>query len=387
MSSTAASRRAAFVLALAVAAPAACSSILDFDALTNGGGAGGTGGGAGGTAGSGGVGGTGGTGGMASCDKGPCPMWDVACHSVFVAEDEQHAYVTRYQNSAGHPPGLYRIDLSLGAGQPGERLSQGDSAPAVGIAGNASFITFATTDQTGAVFRLTPTDTTPVKVASLGFDDPFGVALGGTLASPLFFWAEDAAVKGVDTAGSLSGEWALTGMEGRYVAVHEGVVYATASGMGCSDPMMAGACLLRLEPGGGVTRMVDGFSNVNGLAVTDLERPIDGMIVPHVIYVTAASAKVAWSSGTSSFDHSDIHEPYPGVKIPGEVALDATHVYWTMRDNADSPGGALYRKALRDIRTGSPETLAGDQKNPNGVALAGSSVYWCSAEGLYRMPR
>ncbi len=64
-----------------------------------------------------------------------------------------------------------------------------------------------------------------------------------------------------------------------------------------------------------------------------------------------------------------------GLQEPQELAVDATHVYWT------TAGGAAQRSP---IEGGSVETLAEDQESPRAIAVDAEYVFWAN-EGSGRV--
>jgi hypothetical protein len=350
-----------------------CSAVLDFDALTSGDGDG-----------------DGSDGGDTCVPGSPCPLWNVPCHSVFVpAEDETHAFVTRYRHEDGSPPaGLYRVDFSKSAADAATLLYKDDSKenglPAAGIAGNESMLVFATYDPDGGgVRKLSLNAGADVTEVVDDAKNAFGVALAGDT----FYWAHGAGVSRRLNGSGKETSWPFVG-GGKYVAVDDaGTLYASTGKnankkhdvlqLSPDDPMKVIPLFLDIADAGGVT-------------VKRLPREGDGEPVPHIFVVTATGAKLKWLRADGSFTQRELgtNDQDADAEVAGEIATDATHVYWTMRADDAHRAGNVFRKVLTDVKPDTPaEIVAADHNNPNGIAITEQWVYWCSAEGLRRIEK
>ncbi len=70
-----------------------------------------------------------------------------------------------------------------------------------------------------------------------------------------------------------------------------------------------------------------------------------------------------------------------------QIAVDATHVYWTTAVGAENP--SVFGRIMRAPKDGSgtSEIVVGDEGGLHGMAIDASFVYWSSTTAIKRVAK
>lgn len=149
--------------------------------------------------------------------------------------------------------------------------------------------------------------------------------------------------------------------------------------------------LYRIGRGGGSAGLVAGgnfnsapiaVDDTSVYAVLDGDEGAPGMVATVVAYDKANGNPTILATGERSFAPSAA----AGSARKAQLAIDATHVYWTAADDA-----ALPTKLGRIMRVpkggGAKEILADQQPGAYGVAIDAGFVYWTTSTAIKRIPK